>query len=64
MLEQDLQNQLKGLEKNLDEDNYQEYNTIKWQIEEITHEYRLGAQLQSKVKYIEETEQGILEITI
>ena len=45
--------------KNWDEDNYQEYNIIKWQRQEINGEYTFGAQFRWKTKHIKETEQKL-----
>ena len=57
--EDSLKKQLQQLEKQLTSDKYTEYKTVKNELEELNKEYMLGAQLRSKAKYTEETEQNV-----
>ncbi len=57
--ERDLRIRIETLEKNLDENNYLEYKTIQSQLEQVQKEYTMGAQIRSKAKSVEETEQNI-----
>ena len=57
--EYELKTRLEILEKDLNENNYLEYSSIKKDLEQIHHEYALGVQLRSKAKHIEETEQNL-----
>ena len=45
--EWELKNRLQFLERDLNENNYQEYTSIKRDLEHINHEYALGVQLRS-----------------
>ncbi len=57
--ELELKKWIEILEKNLNDNNYLEYKTIQNQIEQAQKEYTMGAQVRSKAKAIEETEQNI-----
>ena len=56
--EQELKSRAEYLEICLNSTNYEEYNTIKKELEQINNEYSLGQQIRSKAKYIEESEQN------
>ena len=57
--ELELKDRIKRLEANLSDHNYQEYKTIQNQLEQVQKEYTMGAQIRSKAKAVEETEQNI-----
>ena len=61
--ELDLKERLKFLEENLSSLNYLEYSTIQTELEQINKEYASGIILRSKVKYMEQTEQNVSNLS-
>jgi hypothetical protein len=59
LYEKELNARLEILESKLSNESFQEYSTIKQQLEQINHEYAIGVQLRSKVQFTEETEQNL-----
>ncbi len=57
--ESELIERLAFLERNLNNNNKEEYSTVKRQLEEIYQEYATGVKLRSKARVIEENEKNL-----
>ena len=58
-----MKERLKFLEENLSSLNYLEYSTIQTELEQINKEYASGIILRSRVKYMEQTEQNVSNLS-
>ena len=60
--ENELRQRCEYLERNITNENREEYATVQRELESINREYALGVQIRSRTKYMEESEQNISQL--